>query len=340
VERLEAQAPGYRALLTPSCTHALEVAALLLDPSPGDEVIMPSFTFVSTANAFVLRGAVPVFVDIEPETMNIDPRAVEAAVGPRTTAIVAMHYAGNACDMGALRAIADQHGLLLIEDAAQGMGATWHGRALGGLADIGCLSFHYTKNLQCGEGGALLVCDPARAARAEIVREKGTNRQRFLRGQVDKYTWVDLGSSYVLSELNCAILDVQLAAEEAITSARRESLARYRRGLGALPSDWRLLGDTPGAEANGHLVGLIAPSPFAADGMRQRLAERGIQATSHYVPLHSAPAGRRFGRFVGDDRHTTELSGRLVRLPIFHGLSSSQIDHVVTMVLDIAGGRP
>lgn len=336
VKRLEDRAPGYRALLTTSCTHALEIAAILLDPAPGDEVILPSFTFVSTANAFVLRGAVPVFVDIDPATMNVAPGAVEAAVGPRTRAIVAVHYAGNACDMGALRAIADRHQLVLIEDAAQGIGAAWRGGMLGGLADIGCLSFHYTKNLQCGEGGALLVRNAEMALRAEIVREKGTNRQRFLRGQVDKYTWVDVGSSYVLSELNCAVLDAQLKAEPEITARRRDMLARYRDGLRDLPADWRLLRDSPDAEVNGHLVGLIAPTPTVADGMRRGLAQRGIQATSHYVPLHSAPAGLRYGRFAGDDVHTTALSGRLVRLPIYHGILPSEVEQVTAAVLETA----
>lgn len=321
-EWLVRQTGASSALLTHSCTAALEMAAMLLELGPGDEVIMPSFTFVSTANAFVLRGAVPVFVDIRPDTLNIDERLIEAAITPRTRAVCVVHYAGVACEMDAIMAIAERHGLSVIEDAAQAIFSSYRDRPLGSIGDMGCLSFHETKNVISGEGGALLLRDAALGEKAEIIREKGTNRSRFFRGQVDKYTWVDIGSSYLPSELIAAFLAAQFEAGEEITRRRLAIWDRYhawaepheRRGIVRRPI-------VPGhCTHNAHMYYLLMPSMEARTQLISGLKERGIGAVFHYIPLHSAPAGQRYGRAIGTLPITDDVSDRLVRLPLWVGL--------------------
>lgn len=325
-QRCEAQA----ALLVHSGTGALEMAAILADVGPGDEVIMPSFTFVSTANAFVLRGATPVFVDIRADTMNLDEQLVEAAITPRTRAIVAVHYAGVACDMNALKALADRHGLLLIEDAAQALGSTYHGRPLGAIGDLGALSFHETKNVISGEGGALLVGNPAFVERAEIIREKGTNRSAFFRGFVDKYTWVDVGGSYLPSEIIAAFLLAQLEALDVITAERLQHWQRYHDALAPLEQAALLRRPVipEGCEHNGHMYYVLLPDLATRSRVIQQLQERGVQSVFHYVPLHSAPAGLRFGRTPGPMINTDSAGDRLLRLPMFAHLGNG-VDEVV-----------
>jgi len=318
------------ALLTQSCTSALDLAALLLDLEPGDEVIMPSFTFVSTANAFVLRGAVPVFVDIREDTLNLDEKLIEAAITPRTRAIVPVHYAGVACEMDAIAAIAARHGLRIVEDAAQGVMAGYKGRALGALGDIGCFSFHETKNVVSGEGGSLLVNDPALVQTAEIMREKGTDRGRFFRGEVDKYTWQDVGSSFLPSEITAAFLWAQLEQAERITAERIAIWRRYHEMLAPLEQRGVLRRPVipPDCQHNGHIYYILLES---ADERRRALAElkaHDIDAVFHYVPLHSSPAGMRFGRSAGDLPLTTAQAERLIRLPMWLGLSESQQQRV------------
>ena len=326
---IEALTSTPRALLTTSCTHALELCALLLDLQPGDEVIMPSFTFVSTANAFALRGARPVFVDIRPDTWNIDETLIEAAVTPRTRAIVVVHYAGVACEMDEIMAIAERHGLAVVEDAAHALGATYRGRRLGSIGALGTLSFHETKNVQCGEGGALLVNDPALAERAEILREKGTNRSKFLRGQVDKYTWVDIGSSYLPSEVLAAFLTAQLEAFDTIQDRRMAVWRSYADALG----DWageavRMQAEPDDRQQPAHLFALV----FGEMEQRQRFIEHmaadGIKTVFHYVPLHSAPAGRPFGPDL-ELPVTDQVSSGLVRLPVYPDLSSDDVGRVI-----------
>ncbi len=326
---------GAPCLLTPSCTHALEMVALLLDLRPGDEVIMPSFTFVSTANAFVLRGAVPVFVDIRPDTFNLDEALVEAAVTERTRAVVAVHYAGVGCDLDRLRVVADRHGLALVEDNAHGLGGRYRGAALGSFGALATQSFHATKNVQCGEGGALVVNDPALLPRAEVLREKGTDRSRFDRGQVDKYTWVDLGSSYLLSDLLAAVLATQLETFDEIQRGRRAVWSAYDDRL----RQWRAEHDVglqhrpEECEDPAHLYALLMPTSEERDGLIRHLAERGVAATFHYVPLHSSPGGRRYGReSPGGCEVTTDVAGRLVRLPLFSQMSDEELDLVVDSV--------
>ena len=312
------------AFLTTSGTHALDMAALLCRFRPGDEVILPSYTFSSTANAFVLAGAVPVFVDIRPDTMNIDETLIEDAITPRTRAICVMHYAGVACEMDTILDIARRHALKVVEDAAQGVMATYKGKALGAIGDYGCYSFHETKNYSMGEGGAILLRqdDP----RAEIIREKGTNRARLLRGQVDKYTWEDLGSSYLPSELNAAYLYGQLEMAEDINAARLHIWDLYHRLLTPLAEAGHIqLPTVPaGCVHNGHMFYIKAKDLAERTKLIAFLRERGVQSVFHYVPLHSATAGRRFGRFHGEDRYTTRESERLLRLPMYYGLTDAE----------------
>jgi dTDP-4-amino-4,6-dideoxygalactose transaminase len=328
-----------RALLTHSCTAALEMAALLAEIGPGDEVIMPSFTFVSSANAFVLRGAVPVFVDIRPDTLNLDERLIEAAITPRTKAIVPVHYAGVGCEMGAIMAIARRHGLLVIEDAAQGLMAAYQGRPLGTIGHLGAFSFHETKNVIAGEGGALVVNDARLSERAEILREKGTNRRQFFRGQVDKYTWVDLGSSYLPGELTAAFLWGQLEEAEAITARRVALWQRYHEALADLEARGWLVRPTQPADAtpNAHMYQLLLPSLARRTAFIQGMLARGVQCVFHYVPLHASPAGQRFGRAHGELPHTQAAGERLVRLPLWVGLEPRQ-DEVIQAVHDVLAG--
>jgi dTDP-4-amino-4,6-dideoxygalactose transaminase len=318
-------------LLTHSCTGALEMSALLAELGPGDEVILPSFTFTTTATAFALRGAIPVFVDIEESTLNIDPSLVEAAITERTRAIVAVHYAGVGCDMARLRAIAARHELLLIEDAAQGFGSLLGEESLGTLGELGALSFHETKNVISGEGGALIVNDPALVERAEILQEKGTNRKAFFRGQVDKYSWVDLGSSFVASELAAAFLWAQLERGDWITEQRMKVWDSYHEGLAGVEAEGALRRPSipPGVTHNAHMYYLLLPSGQARDEMLGALGERGIVAVFHYVPLHSSPAGRRLGRASGELPVTNEMSACLLRLPMWVGMGDEEIDYVI-----------
>ena len=342
-EWLERRLGARRALLTHSCTAALEMAAILCDLKPGDEVIMPSFTFVSTANAFVLRGAVPVFVDVRPDTFNLDERLVEAAVTPRTRAIVPVHYAGVACEMDALIALARSRGLLVVEDAAQGMLAEYKGRKLGAIGHLGCLSFHETKNVISGEGGALLVNDERLIARAEVIREKGTNRAQFFRGEVDKYSWVDIGSSYLPSELVGAFLWAQLQQAEAINAKRMSLCDAYRKGLeplaarGALALPQR---EPAGVTGNGHMFYVLLKDLATRSRLIAHLKPRGIHSVFHYVPLHSAPAGRKFGRAAGSMAVTDDVSERLLRLPLYYELSESEVAGISAAIAEYFDGRP
>jgi dTDP-4-amino-4,6-dideoxygalactose transaminase len=328
-----------RVLLTTSCTHALEMAAHLLDLATGDEVIVPAYTFVSTANAFALRGARPVFADVRPDTLNLDEAAVEALVTPRTRAIVPVHYAGIACEMDALLAIARRHGLAVVEDAAHGFLGRYRGRALGSFGALATLSFHETKNFTCGEGGALVLNDDRFAARAEILREKGTDRSRFFRGEVDKYTWVDFGSSYVPSDLLAAFLAAQLEARESIQARRKaiwlsyaKSLADWARGEGV-----RLPYVPPDCDPAWHLFALVMPDGSARDRMLRHLAERDVNAVFHYVPLHLSPMGRRFGGRPGACPVAECAGERLLRLPLHVGLSDGDVARVLDAVTAYRG---
>jgi dTDP-4-amino-4,6-dideoxygalactose transaminase len=332
---LEQNLGAKRALLTHSCTAALEMAAILCDLNPGDEVIMPSFTFVSTANAFVLRGAVPVFVDIRPDTLNLDEKLAAKAVTSRTRAIAPVHYAGIACEMDALMALAHSRDLVVVEDAAQGILAEYKGRKLGTVGHLGCLSFHETKNVISGEGGALLVNDERFLERAEIIREKGTNRAQFFRGEVDKYTWVDIGSSYLPSELVGAFLWAQLERAEQINAKRMRLCAAYHEGLGTLAQRGVLALPPPvpeGVEGNGHLFYILLKDLAARSGLIAHLKSRGIHSVFHYVPLHSAPAGRKFGRAAGPMTVTDDIAGRLLRLPLYYGLAEEQVAAIVAEI--------
>ena len=320
-----------KALLTTSCTHALEMTALLIDIQPGDEVIMPSYTFVSTANAFVLRGARIVFVDIRPDTMNIDEKLIENAITEKTRAIVPVHYAGIACEMDSIIDIAARYGLLVLEDAAQGVMSKYKGRCLGTLGQLGCYSFHETKNYTCGEGGALIINDEHYIERAEIIREKGTNRSKFYRGQVDKYTWVDIGSSYLPSELNAAYLLAQLEMAEEINHNRLKSWERYYQGLKSLAEAGLI--DLPtipeGCQNNGHMFYIKVRDIEERSRIIGYLHEHGIQSTFHYVPLHSSKAGKKYSRFHGEDNYTSRESQRLLRLPLYFGLDLHDINYIV-----------
>ncbi len=323
---LQAELQVANVVLTHSCTAALEMAALLCDLGPGDEVIMPSYTFVSTANAVALRGATPVFIEIRADTLNVDESKIEAAITPKTKAISVVHYAGVAAEMDTILAIAKRHGLRVIEDAAQGLMATYKGRALGTLGDFGALSFHETKNVVSGEGGALISRDTEPAARAEIIREKGTNRSQFFRGQVDKYTWVDLGSSYLPSDILAALLLAQLERSKEITLSRMAIWNFYQAEFAALDSkDIRRPTIPKECGHNAHIYQLITRSLDERTKLIEFLKSRGIQAPFHYVPLHTSPGGRRFGRTHGDLKQTVDISERLVRLPLFSNLDSKEI---------------
>ncbi|NBK91546.1 dTDP-4-amino-4,6-dideoxygalactose transaminase [bacterium 1XD21-13] len=331
---IETQTGTAKALLTTSCTHATEMAALLLDIQPGDEVIMPSYTFVSTADAFVLRGAVPVFVDIRPDTMNLDEALIEEAITERTRAIVPVHYAGVSCEMDRIMEIAGKYHLAVVEDAAQGVCAFYKGRALGTMGDYGCFSFHETKNFSMGEGGALLIRDPEHIEEAEILREKGTNRSKFFRGQVDKYTWVNHGSSYLPSDMNAAYLWAQLELADVITEDRMKSWNAYYEQLADLQANGRIeLPVIPkDCEHNAHMFYLKTKDLKERTALIAYLKESEIQTVFHYVPLHTAPAGERFGRFVGEDRYTTRESERLLRLPMYYGLEEEQVAYIVESI--------
>ncbi|MDG2039987.1 MAG: dTDP-4-amino-4,6-dideoxygalactose transaminase [Ilumatobacter sp.] len=324
----------HRVLMTSSCTAALEMSALLLDLRPGDEVIMPAFTFVSTANAFVRAGARPVFVDVRPDTLNLDETRVEASVTDRTRAMVPVHYGGIACQMDAIGEIASRHNLTVIEDAAQAVNARYRDHSLGGIGALGAFSFHETKNFNCGEGGALCVNEERFVERAEIIRDKGTNRQQFDRGQVDKYSWVDIGSSYVASELNCAFLWSQLERMDQITDRRAAIFERYRRGLQPLEEQERLrlpyLPDD--CASNHHLFYILLPDTAGRDRLMHALHEDGILAVFHYVPLHSSPMGRALGTGSVALPVTDDVSGRVLRLPMFYELTEPDQDFVIERV--------
>ena len=323
-----------KALLTTSGTQALEMAALLSDIQPGDEVILPSYTFVSTANAFVLRGAKLVFVDIRPDTMNIDEKLIEDAITDKTRAIVPVHYAGVGCEMDTIMDIAKRHNLVVVEDAAQGVNAFYKGRALGSIGDYGCFSFHETKNYSMGEGGAILINRPEQIEDAEIIREKGTDRSRFFRGQVDKYTWVNIGSSFLPSDINAAYLMAQLEMADEINENRLQSWTRYNEGLQDLAQEGVIeLPYIPEECAhNAHMFYIKTKDMEERKTLISYLKERDIAAVFHYVPLHSAPAGLRFGRFHGEDRYTTKESERLLRLPMYYNLSESDQQKVIDAV--------
>ncbi|MCF1489507.1 dTDP-4-amino-4,6-dideoxygalactose transaminase [Mitsuaria sp. RG] len=326
----------HKTLLTPSCTQALEMAALLLDIKPGDEVIMPSYTFVSTANAFVLRGATIVFVDVRPDTMNIDETLIEAAVTPRTRAIVPVHYAGVACEMDVIMDIAKRHNLYVVEDAAQAMMSTYHGKALGTIGHMAAFSFHETKNYTSGgEGGLLLINDPQFIGRAEVIREKGTNRSQFFRGMIDKYTWVDVGSSYLPSELQAAYLYGQLEKADEINQTRLSIWQRYWDAFQPLVGKGLVeLGVVPeGCRFNAHMFFLKVRDLQHRTSVLSRLRELGIGAVFHYIPLHSAPAGKSLGRFHGVDNHTTRESERLLRLPLWIAMSDEEVQQVIDAVV-------
>lgn len=333
-KKLEELSGTKRALLTTSCTHATEMAALLSDIKPGDEVIMPSYTFVSTADAFVLRGATPVFVDIRPDTMNIDETLIEDAITSKTKAIVPVHYAGVGCEMDTIMDIARRHNLTVIEDAAQAIASTYKGKALGTFGDFGCYSFHETKNISMGEGGALLIQNEDMIEPAEIIREKGTNRAKFFRGQIDKYTWVNYGSSYLPSDMNAAYLWAQLENIDIIQKKRLSVWNRYKEGLSELEKrEYIEFGMIPDeCTNNAHMFYIKVSDLETRTELISYLKEKGIMAVFHYVPLHSAPAGRKFGRFNGEDRYTTKESERLVRLPLFYSIADEEVNFIIEIV--------
>ena len=330
-----------RAFLTGSGTAALEMAAMLAGVGPGDEVIMPSFTFVTTASSVAMRGATPVFVDIRPDTLNLDETRIEAAITPRTRAIMPVHYAGVGCAMDPIMELAAAHGLVVVEDAAQGLMSTYGGRPLGGFGQAACLSFHETKNVVCGEGGALLTNDDSWIERAEILQEKGTNRTSFFRGEVDKYTWVELGSSFLMSEVNAAFLWAQLEAAERITESRLRVWKSYHARFAGLEEQGLVRRPVVPDEAshNGHMYYLLLPDRSSRDALIRSLAERDIQAVFHYVPLHSSPAGRRYGRADAELPVTDDASGRLVRLPLWADMEDRGVDLVASAVEAAVGAR-
>jgi dTDP-4-amino-4,6-dideoxygalactose transaminase len=332
---LEETTGSVKALLTHSCTAALEMTALLLDIQPGDEVIMPSYTFVSTANAFVLRGAVPVFVDIREDTLNLDERLIEAAITPRTKAIVPVHYAGVACEMDTIMDIARRRGLKVVEDAAQGVMASYKGRALGSIGDLGAFSFHETKNVISGEGGALLVNDDDLALRAEIIREKGTDRSRFFRGEVDKYTWQEVGSSFLPGELTAAFLWAQLQEAQSITAQRLASWQHYHELLAPFEQKGILRRPIVPDECqhNAHMYYVLLDPKFDRQHVLSTLKQNTVDAVFHYVPLHSSPAGKRYGRTHGPLTVTNQQSERLIRLPMWVGLTEQQQNKIVELLL-------
>lgn len=319
-----------KALLTTSCTHATELAAFLVKVKPGDEVIMPSFTFVSTADAFVLRGAVPVFVDIRPDTMNLDETKIEAAITEKTVGIVPVHYAGVGCEMDRIMEIARKHNLWVIEDAAQGVMATYKGKALGAIGDFGCFSFHETKNYSMGEGGALLIKDEKYIEEAEILREKGTDRSKYHRGQIDKYTWQNYGSSYLPSDMNAAYLWAQLEVAGQINKKRLECWKRYYENLKVLEEAGKITLPFIPKECvhNAHMFYIKTKDLEERTAFIDFMEEKGTKPVFHYIPLHSAPAGLKFGRFHGEDKYTTKESERLVRLPMYYGLKQEEVDYI------------
>ena len=332
---LENRMKAGKALLTTSCTHATELAAILCDIKPGDEVIMPSYTFVSTADAFVLRGAKAVFVDIRPDTMNIDENLIESAITDKTKAIVPVHYAGVSCEMDWIMEIAKKYGLKVVEDAAQGVMSSYKGKALGTIGDYGCYSFHETKNYSMGEGGALLIKNPEDVEMAEIIREKGTNRSKFFRGQIDKYTWVEAGSSYLPSELNAAYLYAQLEKADEINDSRKVCWDKYYECLKPLADAGKI--DLPVVPEecvhNAHMFYIKAKDlEERSEFIRFMKEEKGIGVVFHYIPLHSAPAGKKYGRFAGEDRYTTKESERLVRLPMYYGLTPDNVEEICDAV--------
>ena len=331
---IERQTGASKALLTTSCTHAIEMAALLTDIHPGDEVIMPSFTFVSTADAFVLRGAKAVFVDVRPDTMNIDEKLIENAITEKTKAIVPVHYAGVGCAMDVIMDVASRYKLYVIEDAAQGVMSTYKGKSLGSIGDYGCYSFHETKNYSMGEGGALLIRDVANIEAAEIIREKGTNRSKFFRGQIDKYTWVEAGSSYLPSDMNAAYLWAQLEQADIINEDRLVCWKRYNEGLKPLAEKGRIeLPFIPEhCQHNAHMYYIKAKNLDERTRLITFLKENDILAVFHYIPLHTAPAGIRYGRFSGLDIYTTTESERLLRLPLYYGLKTEEIDYIIDKI--------
>ena len=331
---IEEKTKTRKCLLTTSCTHALELAALLAGIKEGDEVILPSYTFVSTADAFVLRGAKVVFVDVRKDTMNIDETKIEAAITEKTKAIVPVHYAGVACEMDTIMAIAKKHNLVVIEDAAQGIMSTYKGRALGTIGDYGCFSFHETKNYSMGEGGALLIRDASKIEEAEIIREKGTNRSKFFRGQIDKYTWVNFGSSYLPSDMNAAYLYAQLEMADEINDARLAIWDRYYEGLKELEEIGKIeLPYIPeDCVHNAHMFYVKAKDLEERTELISFLKENGILCVFHYIPLHSAPAGLKFGEFFGEDEYTTKESERLARLPMYYGLEMEQVEYIISKV--------
>lgn len=334
--KLEEITKSKKALITTSGTSALEMAALLADIQPGDEVIMPSYTFVSTANAFVLRGAKIVFVDIRPDTMNIDEKLIEAAVTEKTKAIAPVHYGGVSCEMDTICDIAKRHNLVVIEDAAQGVMSFYKGRALGSIGEFGCYSFHETKNYSMGEGGAVLINHSEDVERAEIIREKGTNRSKFFRGQVDKYTWVDVGSSYLQSELNCAYLYAQIENPDIINNDRLNSWNTYYEMLKPLADKGCIeLPFIPeGCTHNAHMFYIKTKDLAERTRLIAYLKQNGIGAVFHYIPLHSSPAGKQFGTFFGEDKYTTKESERLLRLPMYYGLKEEDIEAVVKCIFE------
>jgi dTDP-4-amino-4,6-dideoxygalactose transaminase len=331
---LERTLNARRAMLTPSCTAALEMAALLLDLEPGDEVIMPSFTYVSTANAFVLRGAVPVFVDIRPNTLNIDERKIAAAITPRTRAIVAVHYAGEPCAMEAIADLAAENRLSVVEDAAQALLSDYRDRALGTIGRFGCFSFHGTKNTTCGHGGALVINTAEDCARAEVIRDRGTDRKKFLDGDVQKYSWIDVGSSYFLSEICSAYLLAQLEQARSVTAKRQAVCRTYRRALEPLEAAGhvRLPGVEPAGAGNGHIFYLLTRDADTRRRLLSHLHDSGVDAAFHYTPLHASPAGQRFGRASGSLETTEQVSQTVLRLPVFATMDRGQIDRVVDAV--------
>ena len=327
---MEEKTGAARALLVTSGSTALDMAAILADVGLGDEVILPSFTFVSTANAFVLRGADLVYVDIRPDTQNIDEKLIEEAITDKTKVIAPVHYAGVGCEMDTIMDIAERHGIKVVEDAAQGVMSTYKGRALGSIGDFGCYSFHETKNYSMGEGGGLVIRDEKMAERAEIIREKGTDRSKFLRGQVDKYTWVDMGSSYLPSDINAAYLYAQLEEADMINQNRIRSWNAYYEQLSSLAESGRIELPVIPAECrhNAHMFYIKVSDIGERDALIRYLKENGIMAVFHYVPLHSSPAGSRFGRFHGEDRYTTNTFERLLRLPMYYGLTQDNVEYI------------
>jgi dTDP-4-amino-4,6-dideoxygalactose transaminase len=323
-----------KALLTHSCTAALEMAAILCDLQPGDEVILPSYTFVSTANAFALRGAVPVFVDIRADNLNIDEKLIEAAITPKTRAIVPVHYAGVPCEMDVIMDIAKRHKLLVVEDAAQALLSTYKGKALGTIGHFGCLSFHETKNIISGEGGALLINDERFFERAEIIREKGTNRSQFFRGEVDKYTWVDIGSSYLPSELVSAFLYAQLERGDEITAQRCRICSAYAEQLAPLEQAGKVRLPRFDADSNGHMYYMLLDSLATRTALIAHLKAQGINPVFHYVPLHSSPAGRKYGRVSGSMQVTDELNERLLRLPLHYEMDDADVARISAAIRD------